>query len=247
MARKIVAGNWKMNLLAEEANQLFESLCEENEGLSCELVICPPALYLQGFAAKSNRVSLGGQNVAKYEKGAFTGEWSSEMLRSLNLEYCIVGHSERRNVFQESDEDVNDKVKLLLKNGIMPIVCCGETLDQREIGIEQEVVKDQLLKALEGVSNEEIDKVVIAYEPVWAIGTGVTASADQAQIMHKFIRMVLQERYGDIAKEIPLLYGGSCKPNNAQELFACEDIDGGLIGGASLKAESFIQIAKSFS
>ena len=247
MARNIVAGNWKMNLNAKEAQELFQEISSNTDDVSCELIICPPALYLQGFSGESSRVNVGAQNVAKYQQGAYTGEWSANMLKSIGLTYCIVGHSERRSLFNESDEEVNAKVHLLLSEGIRPVVCCGETLDQREIGIEKEVVKDQVLKALTEVNSDQIKEVVVAYEPVWAIGTGVTATTEQAQEMHKFIRSVLREKYGEVAAEIPLLYGGSCKPTNSKELFACEDIDGGLIGGASLKADSFLAIAKSFS
>lgn len=248
MARKIVAGNWKMNKLAEEANELYHTLLNESNDLECEIVVCPPALYLQSFAKSSSAdILVGAQHVSVYEGGAYTGEYSAEMLRSLNVSYCIVGHSERRNLFGETDDDVNTKVKQLLIQHICPIVCCGETLDQREIGIEKEVVKDQLLKAFDGVKSTQVGGVVIAYEPVWAIGTGVTASSDQAQEMHAFIRKVMMEHFGEIGLEIPILYGGSCKPSNAKELFACPDIDGGLIGGASLEADSFLAIAKSFA
>ncbi|MCB9189452.1 MAG: triose-phosphate isomerase [Flavobacteriales bacterium] len=248
MARKIVAGNWKMNKLADEAQDLFNDVLKGADKLNCEIVICPPALYLQGFNNISKTdVNVGAQNVSAYVKGAYTGEFSAEMLRSLSIPYCIVGHSERRSLFGETDSEINEKIKNLLFNHISPIFCCGETLDQREIGIEKDVVKDQIIKALEGLKSSQIGSIVIAYEPVWAIGTGVTASTEQAQEMHAYIRKVLLEKYGEIAFEIPLLYGGSCKPSNARELFACKDIDGGLIGGASLEAASFLSIANSFS
>lgn len=235
-----------MNMLANEAKALFADIDSRQKEVNCELIICPPALYVQGLLDADRSVKVGAQNVSRYEQGAYTGEWSAAMLKSISADYCIVGHSERRDLFDESDEDVNLKVKRLLSNDIKPIICCGEALDQREIGIEKEVVKDQILKALEGVDVEQMDAIVVAYEPVWAIGTGVTASAHQAQEMHAFIRSVLMEVCGEMANEIPLLYGGSCKPSNAKELFACKDIDGGLIGGASLDAESFLAIAKSF-
>lgn len=247
MARKIVAGNWKMNKLADEAIDLFEKVDAVGGDLACELIVCPPALYVQNFAKSKKALKVGAQNVAKYVQGAYTGEWSAAMLKSVSADYCIVGHSERRSLFGETDEEVNDKLQLLLNNGVAPILCCGETLDQRECGTEKDVVKDQLFKGLKDVSKESVLKVVIAYEPVWAIGTGVTASSEQAQEMHAYIRLVLNEKYGDISNEISILYGGSCKPSNAKELFACKDIDGGLIGGASLDAESFLAIAKSFN
>lgn len=247
MARKIVAGNWKMNMLAADARKLFDNIDKEASGLPCEVIICPPALYIQEFESKKTNVKLGAQNVAKFERGAYTGEYSAEMLESISVPYCIVGHSERRSYFNETDEDVNQKVKLLLANNIRPILCCGETLSQRESKMEKNVVKDQILKGLSDISVHEITNVIVAYEPVWAIGTGVTATSDQAQDMHAFIRSVLRSAYGDAAMDISILYGGSCKPGNAHELFACEDIDGGLIGGASLEADSFLSIAKSFN
>lgn len=247
MARKIVAGNWKMNMLADEAKELFDDVNGRAGEASCELIVCPPALYVQNFASIKGSLKIGAQNVSQYEKGAYTGEWSSDMLKSISADYCIVGHSERRSLFSETDEEVNIKVKLLLNSGVNPILCCGETLDQRECGSEKDVVKDQLLKGLEGVSSDKVINVVVAYEPVWAIGTGVTATSDQAQEMHAFIRSVLNEKYGEVSSDVSLLYGGSCKPTNAVELFACKDIDGGLIGGASLDVESFLAIAKSFS
>lgn len=246
MARKIVAGNWKMNMLADDARKLFNNIDKETSGLRCELIICPPVLYIQELAGKKSNVKLGAQNVAKFKQGAYTGEWSAEMLSSIQVSYCIVGHSERRSYFNETDEDVNQKVKLLLANDIQPILCCGETLSQRKSGIEKEVVKDQLLKGLSDISIHDVTNVIVAYEPVWAIGTGVTAKSAQAQDMHAFIRSVLKSAYGDTANDVSILYGGSCKPDNAQELFACQDIDGGLIGGASLEAASFLSIAKSF-
>lgn len=244
MARKIVAGNWKMNLLAEEAEKLLKNIESKKNNLDCELIVCPSAIYLQNAVATS--LKIGAQNVAKYPNGAYTGEWSSEMLGSLGVEYCIVGHSERREYFQETDEEVNIKVLRLLKNGVNPIFCCGETLAQRENGELEEVILRQISIGLKGLKKEDLSAVVVAYEPVWAIGTGLTASSDQAQEVHAFIRDLLIKLYGAEASEIPILYGGSCKPSNAKELFACKDIDGGLIGGAALDADSFIAIANSF-
>ncbi|MCB9194950.1 MAG: triose-phosphate isomerase [Flavobacteriales bacterium] len=244
MTRKIVAGNWKMNLLLNDANSLFDQLVAENKGVDCEIVICPPSIYLHKFTNKG--ISVGAQNVSQFSNGAYTGELSAAMLKSIGVNYCIVGHSERRECFCETDEDVNLKVHQLLLNGIKPIVCCGESLDQRESGIFKDVIETQIREALKNVSSNLISELVIAYEPIWAIGTGVTASSVQAQEVHAFIREILSSIFGSAGREISILYGGSCKPNNALELFSCNDIDGGLIGGASLEAESFIAIAKSF-
>lgn len=246
MARNVVAGNWKMNLLAGEAHSLLVEVEKNSVELDCELIVCPPAPYLQTLANQA-RMSVGAQNVASEESGAFTGEWSAKMLGSIGVSHCIVGHSERRSLFGESDENVNKKTKQLLNNNIVPIVCCGESLSQRENNQQNEIVAKQITAALAGISDEEIRRIIIAYEPVWAIGTGVTASTNQAQEMHAFIRDLLTTMYSsDAADNIPLLYGGSCKPENAKELFSCKDIDGGLIGGAALKSDSFLAIASSF-
>ncbi|CAG5084459.1 triose-phosphate isomerase [Parvicella tangerina] len=246
MARKIVAGNWKMNMLADDGQQLIQEIVKGAAEVDCELIVCPAAPFLQSFSMLKGNVKIGAQNVSAFDNGAYTGEWSAAMLKSIAVNYAIVGHSERRSLFGETDDQVNAKVHKLLADGIKPIVCCGETLEQREEKLEKEVVKLQLVKALDGLTEESLENIVVAYEPVWAIGTGVTASAEQAQEMHAFIRSTLVKLFGDRATEIPLLYGGSCKPANAKELFACEDIDGGLIGGASLKSESFLAIAQSF-
>lgn len=247
MRKRIVAGNWKMNLSKQEAEQLItdlESQYENEKG--CHIIVCPSDVYLNLAVELQSNMSVGAQNVSERENGAFTGETSCSMLNSLGVNYCIVGHSERRQYFGDTDELVNQKVKQLLAHQITPILCCGELLAEREANEQEKVVSIQLGSALAGLSKEEVAKVVIAYEPVWAIGTGKTASAQQAQVMHAFIRGFLSDIVGEKSQEISILYGGSCKPANAKELFACEDIDGGLIGGAALDATSFLAIANSF-
>jgi triosephosphate isomerase len=247
MRKRIVAGNWKMNLTKLEAEQLLTDL--EGNYLNekdCHIVVCPSFVYLDLANSLQSNMSIGAQNVSEMNNGAFTGEVSARMLQSMGVEYCIVGHSERRQYHSEDDELVNAKIISLLSNGITPILCCGESLDQRELGIQNDVVTDQIRKALVGISADHMKKIVVAYEPIWAIGTGKTASSQQAQDIHKAIRDFIRELYGEVAEEVSILYGGSCKPENASELFACPDIDGGLIGGASLDAKSFLTIANSF-
>ena len=197
--------------------------------------------------ANDSYFMVGAQNVATEEKGAYTGEVSAEMLESMEIDYCIVGHSERRAYYGETDKTVAAKVDRLLAHNLKPIVCVGEVLEEREAGKQLDVVKRQVEEGLFHLTPEQMKEVVIAYEPVWAIGTGKTATPEQAQEIHAHIRSLLAAKYGkEVAEEISILYGGSCKPGNAKELFACPDIDGGLIGGASLKAEDFIAIALSF-
>ncbi|GHU85440.1 triosephosphate isomerase [Bacteroidia bacterium] len=252
MRRKIVAGNWKMNKTFQEAEELLNDLYEglnESDALKCELVVCPPFTFLELAmdVADESDFSVGAQDVSKFDKGAYTGEVSAPMLKTMDVEYCIVGHSERRKYHNETDADVATKVESLLKNDIVPIVCCGEDLSIREAGTHLEYVKAQLVDALFGFEPLDFSKVVIAYEPIWAIGTGKTATPEQAQEMHENIRNAIAEKYGkEIAKNITILYGGSCTPQNATELFSQKDVDGGLIGGASLKADDFLKIAKSF-
>lgn len=248
MIRKnIVAGNWKMNLSKDEALVLLKELQanfpSENQ---CEIILCPPSVYTELALQNANSFNVGLQNVSDKENGAFTGEISASMIESMNVSYCIVGHSERRQYFGDTDTIINSKLKQLLKHNITPILCCGELLEEREAENQNKVVQNQIEKAIEGLSNAEIKKIVIAYEPVWAIGTGKTASTHQAQEMHAFIRSILNSKIGDASSVISILYGGSCKPDNAMELFASPDIDGGLIGGAALNAKSFLQIAQSF-
>jgi len=194
-----------------------------------------------------NNFSVGAQNCSNHEVGAYTGEISAAMLKSLDVQYCIIGHSERRKYFKETHEELAEKVNLLLDNSINPIFCCGEVLEERESEKHFDIVKGQISDSLFKLNKEELLNVVIAYEPVWAIGTGKTATSDQAQEMHAFIRGLLSEKYGeDIANEISILYGGSCNAKNAKELFSQKDVDGGLIGGAALKAEDFLAIIQSF-
>lgn len=236
-----------MNLSKQEAEQLITDLESQYENeKDCHVIICPSSVYLNLATELQSNMSVGAQNVSERSNGAFTGEVSCEMLNSLAVNYCIVGHSERRLYFGDTNELVNQKVKQLLAHNITPILCCGESLTEREANEQEKVVSIQLGSALAGLSKDEVAKVVIAYEPVWAIGTGKTASAQQAQDIHAFIRGFLTDIVGDKGQEISILYGGSCKPGNAKELFACEDIDGGLIGGAALDAASFLAIANSF-
>jgi triosephosphate isomerase (TIM) len=253
MRKKIVAGNWKMNPLPAQAAVLLESLVLlKSKSVSSEvlLVVCPPTLYIQSalrHLVGSDGIAVGAQNCYFEKSGAYTGEVSAAMLSALNVPYCIVGHSERRAIFGESDQWVNLKTKALLSEGVSPIVCCGELLEERESDKQFEVVAAQLKGALKDLTAFEMKQVIIAYEPVWAIGTGKTASSIQAQEMHAFIRNELSSVFGvQSARETSILYGGSCKPDNARELFACADVDGGLIGGASLNAADFMAIANSF-
>ena len=253
MRKHIVAGNWKMNLGFEEANELLDDLMTELEKIELprdeQVIVCPPYPYLEMASdmASDSYFMVGAQNVADKERGAYTGEVSAEMLASMELDYCIVGHSERRAYYGETDATVAAKVDLLHAHGLTPIVCVGEVLEEREAGRQLEVVRRQVEQGLFHLDAEGIRKVVIAYEPVWAIGTGKTATPQQAQEIHAYIRSLLAGKYGaEMADEVSILYGGSCKPSNAKELFACPDIDGGLIGGASLKAQDFMGIITAF-
>ena len=248
MRKKLIAGNWKMykNIAsAEKFAEEFKKIYTKRDGV--ELAFCAPFLQLQaakaGFAGTG--IAVGAQNCHFEDEGAFTGEISVPMLAEVGVEYCIVGHSERRQYFAETDETVNKKLKKLLPAGILPILCVGEVLEQREAGVQEEVVKNQVVADFAGISAEDAKKVVIAYEPVWAVGTGKTATAAQAQEMCAFIRGVLAELYGkDTAEEVLIQYGGSVKPENASEILNMPDIDGALVGGASLVPEKFIKIAE---
>jgi triosephosphate isomerase len=250
MRKKIVAGNWKMNKTHEEGLKLateIVNMVKDEVRNDAQVVICPPFVSVQGIAKLlDSRVSIGSQNCSSKASGAYTGEVSAEMLKAIGVKYVILGHSERREYFKESNGDLAEKVNIVLKNAMTPIFCCGETLAQREKGIHIDFVNSQLSESLFHLSEEDFRKVVIAYEPIWAIGTGVTASTAQAQEMHEKIRKHLISKYGKAAEETSILYGGSCKPDNAKELFACKDVDGGLIGGASLKSRDFVDIIKSF-
>lgn len=242
-----------MNKMFDEANELLEDLVDRLEDITLPkdelLVVCPPFPYLELSTdlAKESYFMVGAQDVSAHDKGAYTGEVSAEMLKSIEVDYCIVGHSERRQYHNEDNKLVAQKVDQLLEQEISPIMCCGEVLEEREANKQFEVVGKQVKEGLFHLSDEAIRHVVIAYEPVWAIGTGKTASPEQAQEIHAFIRQLIAEKYGEAtANEISILYGGSCKPSNAKELFSKPDVDGGLIGGASLVADDFIAIAKSF-
>ena len=252
MRNKIVAGNWKMNLDYAEGIATFSEIVnmvkDEKNGTQLA-VICAPYIHLNSLAKLGgNAVKIGAQNCHQNESGAFTGEISAKMVKSAGCEYVIVGHSERRQYFAESDALLAEKTIIALKNNLIPIFCIGETLDERNNGSYFEVIKSQLQNGLFGLSAADFSRVVIAYEPVWAIGTGLTASSDQAQEVHAFIRKEISAHYGaEAAEDTSILYGGSCNPKNAAELFAQEDIDGGLIGGASLKSRDFVDIIKAFN
>ena len=250
MRKNIVAGNWKMNTTVAEGVELAKAVAAGSSEVpsSVELIIAPPFTHLVPVAevVGGTRIGLSAQNCADKEKGAYTGEVSADMLVSAGCKYTILGHSERRQYYGETDATLVDKVKLAISKGLSLIFCVGENLDEREAGRHFDVVSEQIKNVLYTLSADEMAKVIIAYEPVWAIGTGKTATAEQAQEIHACIRKVLAEKFGALADEITILYGGSCKPSNAKELFACPDIDGGLIGGAALKADDFIAIAQSF-
>ncbi|MCW3127644.1 MAG: triose-phosphate isomerase [Bacteroidetes bacterium] len=248
MRKKVIAGNWKMNLTFAEAQRLAASIKEDAGSYKHDVMLCPPFPYLTGLSQElqGSTIALGAQNCADRENGAFTGEVSAAMLASISIPYVIIGHSERRMYYHESHEVLKDKVGIALSNGLKPIFCCGETKEIRLAENAELHVDKQLDDSLFHLSDDDIQRVIIAYEPVWAIGTGLTATAQQAQDMHKFIRARLSGRYGaPIAERIIILYGGSVKPDNAAELFSQPDVDGGLIGGASLKAEDFKAIIKS--
>jgi triosephosphate isomerase len=249
MRKKIVAGNWKMNKTLHEGIELAKTINRQVEENEVIIVLCPPFIHLAGVAETLTKDSLfaGGQNCASEASGAYTGEVSAEMIRSAGADYVIIGHSERRMYFNESDAILNKKVKLALANDLTPIFCCGEVLAERQAGKHIEIVKSQVEKSLFDLSPEDFSRIVIAYEPVWAIGTGVTATAEQAQEMHKMIREHIAEKYGNtVASNTSIVYGGSCKPSNARELFSNPDVDGGLIGGASLSASDFMGIVNAF-
>ena len=251
MREKIVAGNWKMNMNLQDGIALAKEL---NETLTaakpnCTVVICTPFIHLASIASILNQevIGLGAENCADKEKGAYTGEVSAEMVKSTGAQYVILGHSERREYYKESYETLKEKVLLALKNGLKVIFCIGESLEEREADKQNDVVKAELEGSVFNLTAEEFKNIVIAYEPIWAIGTGKTATADQAEEIHSYIRSVIADKYGkDIADQTTILYGGSCKASNAPELFAKPDIDGGLIGGASLKAADFKGIIDAF-
>ena len=248
MRKTIIAGNWQMNKTNSEAIALALSLVEKvGKATNAHVVLCPPytALADVADAIKGSQIELGAQNMYAAEAGAYTGEISPDMLLTIGCTYVILGHSERRQYFSETDQTVNAKVKLALAKGLKPIICVGELLEDREAGRTEEVVDRQVDGALEGLDAEQIGKVILAYEPVWAIGTGKTATPEMAQEVHAFIRSKLKGKAGEIADEITIQYGGSMKGSNAAGLLSQPDIDGGLIGGASLKADEFAKIVDS--
>lgn len=249
MRKKIVAGNWKMNNNSNESKKLIEQVIEKMPKTDVEVIIAPSFVNLQKAVeqTKDSKIQVAAQNMHFAENGAFTGEISAQMLTSIGVETVILGHSERREYFNETDEALAKKVDTALKHKIKVIFCVGEKLEQRKAEKHFEVVKNQLEKGLFNIKAEDWKNIIVAYEPVWAIGTGETASPEQAQEIHAFIRKAIEKKIGkEIAQIVPILYGGSCKPTNAKELFSKEDIDGGLIGGSALKADDFIGIVKAF-
>ena len=245
MRRKVIAGNWKMNMLPNEAIEFITELTPKVARTENEVILCVPYtdLFYALLTAQDTNIKIGAQNMHWEEKGAFTGEVSGKMLKCINVEYVIIGHSERRQYFGETDEIVNKKIKAAFANELKPIVCVGETLEQREKGITKEIITTQVEKALEGLTKDQVKGTIIAYEPIWAIGTGKTATSKDANDSIKDIRAKIAQIYGkDVAEEVIIQYGGSVKSSNAKELFEMSDIDGALVGGASLKADEFAKI-----
>ncbi|MFP4663982.1 MAG: triose-phosphate isomerase [Bacteroidales bacterium] len=253
MKPRILAANWKMNTDLQEGKKLAADINKHVQGAAIDpriqVILGVPFTHLSEIAGilDYKRISIAAQNCADHESGAYTGEISPVMIKSTGAHYVILGHSERRNIYKESYDSIKSKVDLCLKNALRPIFCCGENLDERNEDRHKEVVKEQLQASLFHIDSENMKRCVIAYEPVWAIGTGETASPEQAQEMHAWIRELLNRQYPDLnADDIPLLYGGSVKPENASDLFKMNDINGGLVGGASLKTKSFLDILKAF-
>ena len=252
MRRNIVAGNWKMNTSFDEAIELANNLknIENTFDSKTEVIVFPPFLYVKSLVDLLNgsSIKVGAQNSANNTNGAYTGEVSSSMIKSVNAEYVIIGHSERRGYYNETDEILNEKLNLVLENDLNPIFCVGEKLEDRKANKHFDIIESQIKQATFSLEKNDFSKLIIAYEPVWAIGTGETASPEQAQEIHLFIRNLISEKYGkDIAANISILYGGSVKPNNASEIFSKPDVDGGLIGGAALNASDFSEIINSFN
>ena len=245
MRRKVIAGNWKMNMLPNEAIEFIDTFAPLVKDTENEVILCVPYtdLFYALLSAQNTNIKIGAQNMHFEEKGAYTGEVSAQMLKSIGVEYVIIGHSERRQYFNETDETVNKKIKSAYANGLKPIVCVGETLEQREAGKAVEVITKQTELALEGLDNEQVASTIIAYEPIWAIGTGKTATKEDANDAIKAIRDKICQIYGqNVAERVIIQYGGSVKSANAKELFEMSDIDGGLVGGASLKPDEFSKI-----
>ena len=245
MRKKIIAGNWKMNMLPGDTINFIEQFVPRVKNTENTVILCVPFtdLFYAWHSLEGSNVHLGAQNMHWEEKGAYTGEISGEMLKSVGVEYVIIGHSERRQYFGETDEIVNKKIKSAFENNLKPIVCVGESLEQKEEGKTEKIITEQTQKALEGLTNEQIVNTIIAYEPIWAIGTGKTATSEDANNSIKAIRNKIREIYGEeISQNVMILYGGSVKSTNARELFETSDIDGALVGGASLKADEFAKI-----
>jgi len=250
MRTKVIAGNWKMNNDLNDSKDLISNLLAglKNLTVNCEVIVCPPFTSLSEASTmiKGSKIKLGAQNLHQEEDGAFTGEVSAKMLLGAGCEFVIIGHSERRNIFMESDELLNKKIRRAIKNNLKPIFCVGELLEEREKNITEKVIESQVLKGLDGFSVEELKNLIIAYEPVWAIGTGKTATPQQAEEVHLFIRKLVENRFSkEFADNLRILYGGSVKPDNSKDLLSQENIDGALIGGACLNADSFLKIIKS--
>ena len=245
MRRKVIAGNWKMNMLPNEAIEYITALDPLVKDTKNDVIICVPYtdLFYSLLTVQGTNIHVGAQNVFYKETGAYTGEVSPKMLKCINVEYVIIGHSERRQYFAETDETVNLKLKASLNEGLKPIVCVRKTLEQREAKETKKIITSQVENALKDLTGEEVRNTIIAYEPIWAIGTGKTATAEDANESIKKIRNKIKELYGEeVSEEVIILYGGSVKPENAKELFSMSDIDGGLVGGASLKADTFSKI-----
>ena len=236
MRKPVIIGNWKMNKDLDEAKKLVKEIISEKLDNNVEKVVCVPFVYVTEVRKllEGTDVGLGAQNMFFETKGAFTGEISPVMLKSCGVSYVILGHSERRTIFNETDEIINKKVKSALQYKLIPILCCGETLEERNLGIEKDIVEKQIRNTLDDISVNDIEKVIIAYEPIWAIGTGLTASSDDAENMIKFIREILYDIYGNLSENIRIQYGGSVKPDNIKDLMQKENVDGALVGGACL-------------
>lgn len=251
MRKKIVAGNWKMNTTFQEGVDLaiaINELVEKTPNKEVQVILAPPFTHIAEInkVVNNDKILIAGQNCSTEISGAYTGEVSAEMLWSAGADCVILGHSERRQYYGETNEQLKIKIKKALEFNLIPIYCVGEVLEERENGKYFEVIKEQIEKALFDLAHQEFAEIVVAYEPVWAIGTGKTASPEQAQEIHHYIRKILTDKFGELAQNTSILYGGSCKPSNAKELFANADVDGGLIGGAALKSEDFLAIINAF-
>ena len=246
MRKTIVAGNWKMNASKDSVDNLIKDLLTGMDGITSEVLVCAPFPYLAQveLLIQGSKVMLGAQNLNTNSSGAYTGEVSADMIKDFGARHVIVGHSERRSLYGETSAMVAEKTKAALNAGLIPLLCIGESIEQRDSGNTEAIIEKQLSAVIELVGIEAFNQIIIAYEPVWAIGTGVTATPEQAQEAHLFIRSLLAKNDESVAQKTPILYGGSMNASNASELISCADIDGGLIGGAALKAEDFLQICK---